>query len=361
MGTPNQRPIPNLTVSGRPLALAIATLVLAILSGCRGGQQAGPSPSGPKMDPVASDWPRTFTDDLGNTITFEEPPQRIISLSPNLTEIIFLVGAEEQLVGRTDFCDYPPQALAKPSIGGIVNPSLEKLVSLEPDLVLIARGVDAAFLDRLRKMEICFLGYDPQTLDDVIALIQRLGQLTGHDQQGAEASDKLAQRKAQVEADSRPRADIQLRVLFVLSREPLFVAGTTSFVDNILRTCGARNAIAGVPHVDQRRPWPQISRETVVAADPQLIVFADTHGADSSSTSADTLTQLRATPGWRGVAAVLTGQVYTISDDLITIPGPRLIEGLEQISQLVHEAAGQYTVQPEERQSRVGNVSESKR
>ena len=280
-------------------------------------------------------------------MTLNKPPQRIISLSPNLTEIVFLVGAGEQLAGRTNFCDYPPEALNKPTIGGIINPSLEKLVSLEPDLVLAARGVAAAFLDRLREMEIAVLGYDPQTLDDVIALVKRLGHLTGHEQEGADAAAQLAARKAQVEAGSRQWAAAQLRVLFVLSREPLFVAGTTSFVDDILRTCGARNAIAGLSGVDQHRPWPQISREAIVAANPQLII-AQTHGASSGETSSDILTELRTMPGWREVAAVKNSQVYTIADDLVTIPGPRLIDGLEEISRLVHEAATQYTVQSKE-------------
>ncbi len=286
---------------------------------------------------MASNWPHSFTDDLGNTVTLNKAAQRIISLSPNLTEIIFLVGAGQQLAGRTDFCDYPAEAQAKPSIGGIINPSLERLVSLEPDLVLAARGVDAAFLERLEEMQIPFLGYDPQTLDGVIALVRRIGRITGHDRQGREAAEALAERKASVAAQHRS-ADNKLRVLFVLSRDPLFVAGATSFVDDMIRTCGARNAIRNVSTVDQSRPWPQASREAVVAADPQLIIFAQTHGPGTDDVPADILGQLRNMPAWREVAAVKAGQVYTINDDLVTIPGPRLIDGLEKVSDLISEA-----------------------
>ncbi len=324
------------------LALVLAALVLAALGGCRGSQTPGQSPTASKMPPPVTDWPRAFTDDLGKTVTFKQPPQRLVSLSPNLTEIVFLVGAGEQLAGRTDFCDYPPEALDKPTIGGIINPSLEKLVSLEPDLVLAARGVDAAFLDRLREWEIPVLGYDPQTLDDVIALVERIGQLTGHDREGAEAADKLAARKEHVVSQSSRWADAELRVLFVVSREPLFVAGITSFVDNILRSCGTRNAIAGLSGVDQHRPWPQISREAIVAADPQLLIFAQTHGAGAADVPTDILAQLANTPAWREVAAVKNSQVHTINDDLVTIPGPRLIDGLEEIGRLVGEAVPSY-------------------
>ena len=321
-------------------------VVIGLVGGCQTSRQPSEQPPTAHLPTVtvtatSNPWPRSFTDDLGNAVTLNTPPQCIISLSPNLTEILFLVGASQQLAGRTDFCDYPAKAEAKPSIGGIINPSLERLVSLEPDLVLAARGVDAAFLDRLEEMQIPFLGYDPQTLDDVIALVERIGRITGHDQQGREAAEALAERKASVAAQHRG-ADNKLRALFVLSRDPLFVAGATSFVDDMLGTCGARNATRDVSSVDQNRPWPQASREAVVAADPQLIIFAQVHGVGQRGASPDILAQLQTLPAWREVAAVKAGQAYLINDDLVTIPGPRLIDGLEKVSDLTTEAQSHY-------------------
>ena len=324
----------------------VGLIVVGLVGGCQAFRQPSDQPPTAHLPAVtvtatSKPWPRSFTDDLGNTVTLNKPPQRIISLSPNLTEIVFLVGAGEELAGRTDFCDHPAEAQAKPSIGGIINPSLERLVSLEPDLVLAARGVAAAFLDRLEEMQIPFLGYDPQTLDDVIALVERIGRITGHDQQGREAAEALAERKASVAAQHRG-VDNKLRVLFVLSRDPLFVAGATSFVDDMLGTCGARNAIRGVNSVDQNRPWPQASREAVVAADPQLVIIAQRHGVEQPERPQAILTQLQRLPAWREVAAVKAGQVYLINDDLVTIPGPRLIEGLEKVSDLINEAQSHY-------------------
>ena len=324
----------------------VGLIVIGLAGGCQTSRQPSDQPPTAHLPTVtvtatSNLWPRSFTGDLENTVILETPPQRIISLSPNLTEIIFLVGAGQQLAGRTDFCDYPAKAQAKPSIGGIINPSLERLVSLEPDLVLAARGVDAAFLDRLKEMQIPFLGYDPQTLDDVIALVRRIGRITGHDQQGREAAEALAERKASVAAQHRA-ADNKLRVLFVLSRDPLFVAGATSFVDDMMGICGARNAVRDVSTIDQNRPWPQASREAVVAADPQLIIIAQRRGVRQQETSPDILAQLQALPAWREVAAVKGGQVYLINDDLVTIPGPRLIDGIEKISHLISEAQSHY-------------------
>ncbi len=285
----------------------VGLIVIMLAGGCQTSRQ--PSDRLPAAHlptavvPGASKpWPRSFTDDLGNTVTLSKPPQRIISLSPNLTEIVFLVGAGQQLAGRTDFCNYPVEAQAKPSIGGIINPSLEKLVSLQLE------------------MKIPVLGYDPQTLDDVIALVRRIGRITGHDEQGDEAAKALAKRKDRVAAQHRGAGN-SLRVLFVLSRDPLFVA-----------------AIRDVSTIDQTRPWPQASREAVVAADPQLVIIAQRHGVEQPERSWDILAQLQALPAWREVAAVKAGQVYLINDDLVTIPGPRLIEGLEEISYLISKA-----------------------
>jgi len=320
----------------------VGLIVVGLVAGCQASRQPADQPPGahpPAVTVTAASkpWPRSFTDDLGNTVIVDKPPQRIISLSPNLTEIVFLVGAGQQLAGRTDFCDYPAQAQAKPSIGGIINPSLERLVSLQPDLVLAARGVDAAFVDRLLEMKIPVLGYDPQTLDDVIALVRRIGRITGHDEQGDEAAKALAKRKDRVAAQHRGAGN-SLRVLFVLSRDPLFVAGATSFVDDMIRTCGARNAVRDVSTIDQTRPWPQASREAVVAADPQLVIIAQRHGVQQPEGPQAILTHLQRLPAWREVAAVKAGQVYLINDDLVTIPGPRLIEGLEEISYLISKA-----------------------
>jgi len=324
----------------------VGLIVIGLVGGCQTSRQSSDQPPTTHLPTgtvatTSKPWPWSFTGDLGNTVILNKPPQRIISLSPNLTEMIFLVGAGKQLAGRTDFCDYPPEAQSKPSIGGIINPSLEKLISLEPDLVLAARGVDAAFLDRLEEMQIAFLGYDPQTLDDVIALVRRIGRITGHDRQANEAAEALAERKARVAA-KHCSGDNKLRVLFVLSREPLFVAGATSFVDDMIATCGARNAIRAVSTIDQNRPWPQASQEAVVTADPQLIIIAQRHGVEQPERSRDILAQLQALPAWRGVAAVKAGQVYTINDDLVTIPGPRLIDGLENVSDLIIQAQPHY-------------------
>ena len=287
-------------------------------------------------------WPRTFTDDMGNTVTFRHAPRRIITLQPNLAEILALVGALHQLVGVTEFCEYPPEAAAKPKIGGIINPSLEAIVGLRPGLVLVSRGNDMAFIKRLPRLGINALGYDPQDLPDVMELVRCLGEVTGHEDQAEQAAQDLEERYAAVVQQGRRLSLSALRVLFVLSWEPLFVAGATSFVDDMITAGGGQNAVRQMASVDRNSPWPQVSREAVVAANPQVIISSSTHDQSGAAEADRIRRRLQADAAWKHVAAVSHGQIYMIDDDLVTIPGPRLIDGLEEISQLLARAGAHY-------------------
>ncbi len=321
--------------------VAIVAMAGSLLVGCQPRRTAA-SVVPPATSRPRAGWPRTFTDDLGNTVTLAQPPPRIISLQPNLAETLALVGAIDQLVGVTEFCNYPPEAAAKPKIGGIINPSLEKIVSLQPDLVLVSRGNDAAFIRRLQQMGIEVLGYDLQRLEEVIDLVRRLGEITGHHQQAQQAVEDLQCRREEVLEHGQRLPGPALRVLFVLSWEPLFVAGATSFVDDMITAAGGQNVVRYITNVDQNKPWPQISREAVVAANPEVIISTAVHGLPQRAGQEEILRRLKTDPAWRQVTAIKHGQVYIIEDDLVTIPGPRLIAGLEEISRSLAKAAEQY-------------------
>lgn len=321
--------------------VAIVAMAGSLLVGCQPRRTAA-SVVPPATSRPRAGWPRTFTDDLGNTVTLAQPPPRIISLQPNLAETLALVGAIDQLVGVTEFCNYPPEAAAKPKIGGIINPSLEKIVSLQPDLVLVSRGNDAAFIRRLQQMGIEVLGYDLQRLEEVIDLVRRLGEITGHHQQAQQAVEDLQRRREEVLEHGQRLPGPALRVLFVLSWEPLFVAGATSFVDDMITAAGGQNVVRYITNVDQNKPWPQISREAVVAANPEVIISTAVHGLPQRAGQEEILRRLKTDPAWRQVTAIKHGQVYIIEDDLVTIPGPRLIAGLEEISRSLAKAAEQY-------------------
>lgn len=326
---------------GLPIGIALRAVmvltVVAFLGGCPAPEPGAQASTGsPATEPRATGvaerpgasraslpaWPATFRDDLGREVTLDQPARRVVSLAPNLTEIVFFLGQADRLVGVTDFCDYPPDARHKPSIGGIVNPSLEKVLALRPDLVLVARGSDLAFIERLRRDGVQVFGTDPQTLDDVLGLIERLGALLGC---ADEAAERVADLRAQVAqlASQLPEARPRPRALVVISLDPLFVAGGGTFVDDLLRLAGMDNA-AG-----HDKPWAEWSAERVLAAQPDPVILV---GPSSPSPAAKApLALLAGKTPWRTLPSVKAGRVFEVSEDHLTVPGPRLLQGLADL------------------------------
>ena len=302
-------------------------LMALVAGGCQPSKVAAP--------PSAAAAPGAtirLTDDLGGQVNLIQPAQRVISLSPNLTESMYAIGADDVLVGVTDFCKFPPQAASKPKIGGIINPVLERVVALKPDLVLAARGNDPQFLKRLRDMKIAVAAFDPQTTEDVVALLGKLGRLCGHEEAAGKAVASLNQRLEAIKAGVKPPTGTPRRVLFILEWQPLFVAGPKSFVTDMIQMGGGANVVTGenlAAGANAASPWPQVSAEKMIALDPQIIIFAKMQGAGVDT--AQVIAGMRKDAAWKNVAAVKDNHIYAVDDDLVTIPGPRLVDGIGQV------------------------------
>ncbi len=307
------------------------------LAGCRQTSTPQPSPALPAHEAAAGGWPRTVVDDLGVEVTLEAPPGRVVSLAPGFTETIFAIGAGDRLVGRTDFCDEPPEALAVASVGGLVNPSLEKIVGLEPDLVLVIRGTPSDVIESLRRMGLAVIARDTQTLDEAIGAVRDIGRYLGAERAADALADKLQARKAAVSARTgevfatRRRPD----VLVVLSLDPVFAAGDASFAGDMIRIAGGGN-VAGGPELAAAGPWPQLSLEAIVERDPDIIILAaDDQGAGSPPSPAE----VGRVPGLAEVGAVRQGHVPEIDPDLVSRAGPRLLDGLERLAEVIRRWA----------------------
>jgi iron complex transport system substrate-binding protein len=292
------------------------------------GQRAASRPS--------ASWPRTFTDALGNQVTLAGPARRIVTMSPNLAEIVCALDASEALVGVDDFTKYPPAVAAKAKIGGIINPDLERILALTPDLVLISRGLDKPLIEKLKSLKLPIFATDPRNLEQVRGLIRQVGELCGRPAEAARLVDSLAARQEAVRLEARARPPV--RVLLAVAWDGLFVAGATSFAGDLIRTAGGDNVVARMQGIDPQKPWPNVTRELVVLADPQLLVFAGKEAAPVPGGAEATLRWLRQDQGWAGLSAVRTGQVTVIDQDLLTIPGPRLWDGLEKLAEAIGEA-----------------------
>jgi iron complex transport system substrate-binding protein len=277
----------------------------------------------PRTEPAGA---RVVVDDLGREVRLAERPARIVSLSPNLTEIVFALGAGDRLVANTSFCDYPPEAAAKPHVGDTQRPDVERIVALKPDLVLISTASQLqSVTERLTDLGIPVFVSNPRDLDDVFTSLERLGEVVGDAEAGRALSASL---RARTEAVSRAVAGRpQPKVFFIVGDEPLFTAGKDTFVDDLIRRAGGVSISS-----DEATEWPQFSPEAVIARTPDVVVVPSaSHGiADAGGGVPDAL---RETP------AVRNGRVARIDADLLMRPGPRLVDGLEALAEALHPEA----------------------
>jgi iron complex transport system substrate-binding protein len=247
----------------------------------------------------------------------------VVSLSPSTTETLFVIGAGDKVVGRSRYCDWPPEALKLPTIGGYVDPSFEAILALRPGLVTGARGpAGAALSERLEARGI--MTYLPRTesFPEIDAMLLGIGERTG---KSAEAKAKVEALHARIDAvekavASRPR----VRVLLVFGLEPLSVAGPASFADEMIRRAGGTNAVT------EGGGYPTLGIERVMTLDPDVIVnaaMAEAHGNERLGPD---------TPGWARVRAVREKRVVAVSDESVLRPGPRVGDGLATLARALH-------------------------
>ncbi|MFN3477113.1 MAG: ABC transporter substrate-binding protein, partial [Candidatus Methylomirabilales bacterium] len=275
----------------------------------------------------AGPFQREVVDEVGRRIKVPERVHRIVSLAPSLTEIVFALGLENELVGVTDFCDFPPQAKRKAKVGGMINPSLEAILALRPDLVLATvEGNRAETVLSLERLGLPVFVVKSRGLNGLFSSIQKLGLVTGKD----EAAQALVQRLQEkvkevvrrVESLSRPR------VLYLIWPEPPIVPGKGTLIDDLVQLAGGES-ISG----DSPIPYPQYSLEEIVARAPEVIVIASKHGERDASDLVRRLKRLDSIP------AVRHGRIHFFDGDLVNRPGPRIVEGLLQLARLIHPEA----------------------
>jgi iron complex transport system substrate-binding protein len=268
------------------------------------------APSGPS---------RLVVDDLGRQVAIPSHPARVISLAPNLTEIAFAVGAGPQLVGTTSWCNYPASASATTRVGDTQHPDLERIVALEPDLVLVSTASQVQDLtNRLEGLGIPVYVSNPRSLDEVLASIATLGDVLDRAESGRLMASALKARAAALHG--RIVGLAEPRVFVMVGDQPLITAGRGTFIDDLVRRAGGDSISANVD-----TEWPQFSVEAVITAAPAVIVVPT--GGHGMLTLPEPLKQ---TPAAR------QGRVVAIDADLLMRPGPRLVDGLEALATALH-------------------------
>lgn len=310
-------------MKNRTHASVVYAIVAYVLGLVLGGNTANAqSPS------VTSDAARALykevVDELGRSVRIPQPVQRIVSLAPSLTETVYALGLQDRLVGDTDYCDYPPDAQKKTKVGGAINPSIEQIVSLRPDLVLVTKSLNRLETVRaLSDLGISSYATDPHTVEQIVTSTARLAEVLGAPDAGAALAADLDRRLAEL----RDRLNViaPKRVLFIVWTEPLISVGQNTFIADALRHAGAASI------VESSQDWPQMNLEEIVKLQPDFLVFAASH-SDAPQNDFDFLADR---PGWRGLDAVRNRRFAMISD-AVNRPSPRMVSAIEDLARRLH-------------------------
>jgi iron complex transport system substrate-binding protein len=302
------------------LNVVVAAILLAglMLSAC------SPAESLEQPDPGAI----TLIDDLGRTVVLNGTPRRIVSTAPSLTEILFAIGAGDLVVGRDDFSNYPDAAQQVTSFGSLWGGfPAEAILGMAPDLILAAEILSPEQVQALEDLGLTvYWQANPHTFEELYENIAEVAQITGHAEEAAALTSSLRDRvqdvtRAVAGADNRP---VVFYELDATDPNNPWTAGQGTFVDLIITTAGGANAAAEVTG-----EFPQFSLEALIEIDPDFILLGD---ADFGVTAQ----QVAARGGWSTLQAVKNGRVYPIDSNWMSVPGPRLVDGLEAVARLLH-------------------------
>ncbi|MBC7877454.1 MAG: cobalamin-binding protein [Anaerolineales bacterium] len=318
--------------------LLLTLLITLLLAGCAPASTPTKAPASVATEAPVTEAPATeapvsdaitVTDGLGRSVVLDEPAQRIVSLAPSNTEILFAIGAGDQVIGRDEFSDYPAEAASIESVGGSMGEySVESIVALKPDLVLAAEINSPELVKQLEDLGLTvYYLTNPTTIEEMYINLEIVGELTGHDV--TELVDSLKARVAAVDEkimilSSRPSVFYEID-----ATDPAkpYTYGPGTFGDLLITRAGGFN-IGG----ELTDAYPQISLEQIIVSNPTVILLGDAMWGV-------TVESVVARPGWETIEAVKANQIFPIDDNLISRPGPRLVDGLEQLAKLLHPGA----------------------
>ena len=300
----------------------LALLIIA-LAGCAGAKE----PEASELVGTEATESVSVVDDAGRAVEVVRSPQRIVSLAPSNTEILFALGLGDKVVGVTDFCDYPEEAQAIEKVGGI-EPNLEKIVALAPDLVLAIGGSPAQVekATDMEKLGLTVLVLEPGDIESIMANIELVGKATGVEKEANQLAAQMRKRFDDITtkatgAGSRPSVFFELDAT---DPSKPYTPGPDSFIDALIGLAGGSNIAAGA-----KMQWAQLSTEEIIAQNPEVIVLGDVNYGVTAE-------MVKERPGWSVITAVKNGAIYPIDDVLVSRPGPRIIDGLEDLATIIH-------------------------
>jgi iron complex transport system substrate-binding protein len=266
----------------------------------------------------------TLKDEVGREVTFLYPPRRIVSLAPNITEILFSLGLDEEVVGVSIHCNYPEKVKNRVKVGSYIHIDYERVISLKPDLVIATgSGNTREMVERLERLGFPTFVIFPKRFDDVLRSIRLLGQVVAREKEAVSMIEEMKRRRErvadQIRSISRPKVFLQI------GEAPIVTVGKGSFADDLIRLAGGEN-ISG----KDREMYPRLGMEEILKRSPEVILVS------SMNPGGDYERVLREWKRWKTIPAVKHGRIHLIDSDLIDRPAPRIINGLEEMARLIH-------------------------
>ncbi len=311
--------------------IGLLLVIAVLLAACNPAVNSTPTVGAMETSTSTSEASTSITliDDLGRTVVLAAPAQRVVSVAPANTEILFAVGAGGQVVGRDETSDFPADALALPTIGGYSGFNLEAIIALHPDLVLAQGGGfnSPELVASLEELGLTVFSLpNPATMEGMFTNLETVATLTGHEEEVQILLVSLRARVAAVDEKIMPLSYAPTVYYELDATEPSkpFTAGPGTFVDLLISRAGGINIGSAL-----QGQWAQISLEQLVVANPAMIILGD-------AAYGETPEKVSQRPGWGTLTAIQTGQVFPIDDNLVSRPGPRLVDGLEALAKLLH-------------------------
>jgi iron complex transport system substrate-binding protein len=267
---------------------------------------------------------RILTDEVGRNVRVPNSPKRIMPLAPSITEILFALGLQEEIVGVTNFCDYPEAALKKPKIGGFLNPSIEKIVSLKPDLIIAIRdGNREETVHRLNDLGFSVYWVNPKSFDGVMETIKNIGEIVGREDEIRRIIRDMRTKKENIIRLTRSLP--KPKVFFQIGYAPIITVGRGTLTNDLIRLAGGRSISE-----NESVNYPLYSMETIILKAPQIIIMS------SMESKRDYLNLIKRWQDWKSIPAVKRNAIYVVDSNLVDRPTPRIVEGLETMVRIIH-------------------------
>jgi iron complex transport system substrate-binding protein len=270
---------------------------------------------------------RLLTDEMGRKVKIPYPAKRIISLAPSITEILFALGLNEEIAAVTNYCDYPAAVLNKPRIGGFINPSIEKIVSLKPDLIIATRdGNRWETIHRLSDLGFSVYLINPKSFYGVMKAIHHIGVVVGREEESRKILVNMISKREEIA--TRTKSLPKPRVFFQIGYAPILTVGKETLADDLIRLAGGKSISE-----NESVNYPLYNIETILSKAPEIIIMS------SMDSNKDYMNLVEKWGKWKSIPAVRMNAIHVIDSNLVDRPTPRVVEGLEALAKMIHPEA----------------------